>query len=77
MTRVIVNPTTGKMETAPDLPTPSLERARRELRDMIEGNTVFHQDAWSRPRPMGCYCEALMAGMLCVHCQEEAGDAAC
>lgn len=38
---------------------------------MIEGNTQFHQDTFARPKPMGCYCEALLAGTLCNHCKDK------
>lgn len=54
MTTVITNPKTGRMETTISPPTPPVTKAdvdktRRELRDMLDGNTQFHEDALSSP----------------------------
>lgn len=46
--KVITNPLTGKMETVAELPgivTPQkVAKTRKELRDMLTGNTPFHED---------------------------------
>ncbi len=47
--KTIVNPKTGRMETVDDAPGTTVtqadvERTRRELRDMLSGNTQFHQE---------------------------------
>ena len=50
--KVIQNPKTGKMETVDELtkPTPeSLAQQRKELRDMLDGNTQFHVDPLTKP----------------------------
>jgi len=45
------NPKTGQLETY-DLPPPiDLERSRKELRDMIHGNTQWHVDPNAAPAP--------------------------
>lgn len=52
--KVIVDPKTGLMETAPDWESlgadAKLQRTRRELRDMLSGNTPFHEDAMAAPK---------------------------
>lgn len=46
-----IDPKTGRMETY-DMPPPAdLERTRRELRDMLRGNTQFHTDPNAAPPP--------------------------
>ncbi len=54
-TKVIVNPATGRMETV-DAHTEDaqakLQRTRRELRDMLEGNTQFHEDEFKAEPPV-------------------------
>ena len=46
------NATTGKTETY-ELPAPiDLERSRKELRDMIHGNTQWHVDPNAAPIPI-------------------------
>lgn len=45
--KTILNPKTGRMETLPDGPKVTAEdvaQQRRELRDMLDGNTKFHKD---------------------------------
>jgi len=55
MTQVIFNPATGMMETVNE-PTKKVtkadvDRTRRELRDMLSGNTQFHQEQREPPLP--------------------------
>lgn len=46
--KTIINPTTGRMETIdddrPKVTPEDVARSRRELRDMLDGSTQFHQD---------------------------------
>jgi len=47
-TKVIINPKTGKMETVDhngdEFMKNKVSRTRKELRDMLDGNTQFHED---------------------------------
>lgn len=51
--RVWVNPVTGKAETIRSFETPvtqaDVDRTRRELRDMLDGNVQFHVDPLAAP----------------------------
>ena len=51
--KVVTNPVTGKSETVQTAPDEevkaSLDRSRRELKDMIAGNTQFHDDPNKAP----------------------------
>jgi hypothetical protein len=49
--KTVLNPETGKLETVEDKSESaqsSLERTRRELRDMLSGNVHFHEDKLSK-----------------------------
>lgn len=48
--KFIKNPKTGKLETITDTTIPSkqdLEKLRKEVKDMIAGNAVFHIDPYT------------------------------
>lgn len=54
-TKVIVNPKTGKMETVSDwaygaVSPESVARTRKQLRDMLSGNTPFHEDEFAEKK---------------------------
>jgi hypothetical protein len=42
----------GTMQTVPhtDLSAEKLKQTRKELRDMLSGNTQFHDDEWATPK---------------------------
>lgn len=51
--KIVTNPVTGKSETQTgpneQVVQQNLEKSRRELRDMIAGNTQFHDDPFKTP----------------------------
>ena len=51
--KIVTNPVTGKSETQTgpneQVVQQNLEKSRRELRDMIAGNTQFHDDPNKAP----------------------------
>lgn len=50
--KVIINPKTGRAETVNDYTTVTAEQVattRRKLRDMLSGNTPFHEDEFAAP----------------------------
>lgn len=53
-TRVITNKQTGMMETitVPDHDPKALADLHREVKDMIEGNTQFHDDPYTPAKPL-------------------------
>lgn len=54
-TKVIINKKTGMAETVTDWDTKvtpeQVAETRRKLRDMLGGNTQFHQDDWEKEKP--------------------------
>jgi hypothetical protein len=52
--KIIIDPKTGQMRTDNDPeaedPAKKLARTRRELRDMLSGNTPFHEDNFTQAK---------------------------
>lgn len=54
MATKIVTDKDGRMRTedcAPPVSTKDVQRARKELRDMLDGNVQFHDDPRAAPKP--------------------------
>jgi hypothetical protein len=82
VTRVVRNPKTGMLETAPSSgPTQhDLERLRRETRARIDGTEQFHVDQFAAPTPAPvaepefppqylCTCIVAYLGYVCENCR--------